>query len=202
MDLHQEYWDRKKVKAPMIRFVDRGNLILKAKGKSEWAWLHINITSNQDVTHPMKYSFVVSANPQLYATSDMSHFAQQSKVVKEHVWEWEQYEIGLVEWAKEHAPNYKAITSQDAVFVAWEIFITNYDAWIANFLPYRIQDGIYRTVCENNSMTQRLEDIKLVEDHLREKYERVFLCWKNIKGAIEHKNYADWLAKIINEMPT
>lgn len=201
MDLHEEYWRRKQVNAPMIKHVERANLILRSKGKSEWGWLHVNVTSTPlDPLHPVKYTFVVSANPELYATPDMNHLAHQSKVIKEQQWEWEQYEPGLIEWAKEHAVNYRAITSKDALEVAWEIFITNYDRWIAHFLPYRMQDVIYLTVSDDVKPEVRQAAIKDVEDYLRDKYERVFVGWKNIKGAIEQKNYADWLAKIVNDL--
>jgi hypothetical protein len=200
MNLHEEYWKRKKVKAPLVQYVDRANLILRAKGKSEWGWLHVNVASIVDGQHPTKYNFVVSANPSLYATSDMNHFSQQSKMIQEYTWEWEGYEPGLIEWSKKHAGLYHAVTSQDAILVAWEIFITNYDSWIAHFMPFRMQDTVYRAVSDETPLTDKLAAIKDVEDYLREKYERVFVYWKNIKGAIEQKNYADWLAKIVNDM--
>ena len=203
MDIHEEYWLRKSVKQPMIKYVDKGNLILKAKNKkSDWAWLHVNITSFVDPNHhqsPLKYNFVVSANPQLYASQDMNHFAQQSKMIQDENFEWDQYEVNLVEWAKKHSNDYQAIPSKDAVVVAWEIFVTNYDSWIAHFVPYRIQDMIYLTISDE-PQSERLAHIKSVEDFLKEKFERVFICWKSIKGSIEQKNYADWFAKIINDM--
>jgi hypothetical protein len=198
MDLHEEYWTRKGVKAPLVKHVERANLILKSKGKSEWAWLHVTITSNNDANHPLKYTFVVSANPTLYSTPDFNHFSHHSKVLKEHVWEWEQYEPCLVDWAREHAVEYKAIPSADAVLVAWEMFVTNYDHWMAHFLPLRMQENVYITLLDERP--DKLKAIKEVEDFIKDKYERVFLCWKNIKSAIDQKNYADWFAKIVNDM--
>jgi len=202
MDLHEEYVHRRKVKAPLIKYVDRANLILKSKDKgNEWAWLHVNIASAGDNNHPQKFSFVVSANPTLYTTSDFQHFSNHSKVLKEHSWEWDQYEPGLLEWAKEHAGKYMAITSCDAVFVAWEMFATNYDTWIAHFLPFRMQENVYVSLNDTDEVrTARISAIKEVEDYIKEKYERVYSCWKNIKGAIEQKNYADWLAKVVNDL--
>lgn len=206
MELHEEYLKRRGVKAPCIKYVDRANLILKSRDKdSEWAWLHVNITSNGDAAHPMKYTFVVSANPTLYSTPDFNHFTNHAKVLKEHVWEWEQYEAGLVAFAKEHAGKYVAITSADAVFVAWQMFMTNYDAWIAHFLPYRLQESVYQSIAGNGGTVEgqraaRSAAIREVEDFIKEKYDRVFACWRNIKSAIEQKNYADWLAKVVNDM--
>jgi len=203
MELHEEYLKRRRVKAPCIKYVDRANLILKAKTKdSEWAWLHINITSNGDQQHPLKYTFVVSANPTLYSTPDLNHFSQHSKVLKEHTWEWDQYEEGLVGFAREHAGKYVAITSQDAVYVAWEMFVTNYDAWLAHFLPVRMQESVYQSLAlpSGDGRSSKMVAIKEIEEFIREKYERVHMCWKNIKGAIEQKNYADWLAKVVNDM--
>lgn len=201
MDLHEEYIQRRKVKAPIIKYVDRANLILRSKNKdNEWAWLHINIASNGDQQHPMKFTFVVSANPTLYTTQDFQHFSNNSKVLKEQTWEWEEYEVGLISWAKEHAGKYSAISSNDAVFVAWEMFITNYDTWMAHFLPLRLQEQLYNSLNEKDSKAQRIASIKDVEAFINEKYERVYLCWKNIKTAIDQKNYADWFAKVVNDM--
>jgi len=208
MELHEEYLTRRGVKAPCIKYVDKANLILRAKGQgSEWSWLHVNITSNGDTAHPQKYTFVVSANPTLYSTAEMNHFSQHSKVIDEQTWEWEQYESGLVKFCKDNAKNYTAIFSRDAVFVAWEMFVTNYDSWIAHFLPYRVQENVYTSlsldVSEHAPMPARAakyQAIKSVEDILREKFDKVHLSWKNIKAAVEQKNYADWLAKVVNEM--
>lgn len=201
MDLHEEYILRRKVKAPCIKYVDRANLILKSKGDSEWAWLHVNIASSGDANHPQKFNFVVSANPSLYTTNDFQHFSNHSKVLKEQQWEWDQYEPGLIEWAKEHSGKYQAVTSHDAIFVAWEMFATNYDAWMTHFLPYRMQEQVYLSFATSPDLyTKKVMAIKEVEDFMKDKFERVYLCWKNIRGAIEQKNYADWLAKVINDM--
>ena len=203
IELHEEYIQRHKgrVKANLVKYVDRGFLILRSRDKnSEWAWLHVNIASAGDANHPQKFSFVVSANPTLYTTSDFQHFSNHSKVLKEQQWEWDQYEQGLVDWAKEQCSKYTAITSSDAVFVAWEMFATNYDTWIAHFLPYRLQENVYQSLNEKDKRTSRISAIKEVEDYIKEKYERVFLCWKNIRSAIDQKNYADWLAKVVNDM--
>jgi len=203
MDLQEEYVARRKVNASVIKYVDRANLILKSKSKDgEWAWLHVNIAAAGDNNHPQKFNFVVSANPTLYTTQDFQHFTNHSKVLKEHTWEWDQYEHGLLEWVKEHAGKYVAITSCDAVFVAWEMFTTNYDTWIANFLPYRIQEQVFVSLNDEKAeltRPQRIAAIRDVEEFIKEKYERVFLSWRNIKGAIEQKNYADWLAKVVND---
>jgi hypothetical protein len=199
MELHEEYIARRKIKAPCIKYVDRANLILRSQVKDcEWAWLHVSISSNADQNHPNKYTFVVSANPTLYSTPDFNHFTQHAKVLKEQVWEWEQYESGLVEFAKEYAGKYVAITSQDAVFVAWQMFVTNYDAWIAHFLPFRLQESVYQSLVGERK--NRFMAIKEIEDYIKEKFERVFICWRNIKSTIEQKNYADWLAKVVNDM--
>jgi len=201
MELHEEYLTRRCVKAHCIKYVDRANLILKSKDSSDqqWAWLHVAISSNGDTSHPLKYTFVISANPTLYSTSDMNHISQHSKVLKEHTWEWDQYESGLLNFAKEHCNDYIAITSEDAIFVAWEMFVTNYDAWIAHFLPFRMQDGIYQSFSADNR-AEKILAIREIEDYIKSKYERVYICWRSIKSAIEQKNYADWLAKIINEI--
>ncbi len=201
MEIHEEYIARRKVKSPIVRFVDRANLILKARQKDgEWSWLHVNITSNPDPNHPLKYSFVVSANPTLYTTEDFKHFSNHSKVLKDQTWEWDQYEPGILAWAKEHAGKYVAITSVDAVFIAWEMFVTNYDAWLANFLPISFQEQVYTSLIEEIDRALRINAIKDIEEYMREKYERVYLQWKNIKNVIEQKNYADWLAQIVNDL--
>lgn len=200
MDLHEEYIQRRKLKAPIIKFADRANLILKSKSKdNEWAWLHVNISSNGDNNHPQKWSFVVSGNPNLYTTPDFQHFSNYSKVIKEKSWEWDQYEPELMDWIKESAGNYTAITSSDAIFVAWEMFATNYDAWIAHFMPFRLQEFFYSSLEDGKKRQDRLNAIKKIEDFIQDRYDKVFVCWRNIRSAIEQKNYADWLAKIINE---
>lgn len=199
MELHEEYIARRKIKAPCIKYVDRANLILRSQAKdSEFAWLHVSITSNADQNHPNKYTFVVSANPTLYSTPDFNHFTQHAKVLSEQTWEWEQYEAGLIAFAKEYAGKYTAISSHDAIFVAWQMFASSYDQWIAHFLPFRLQETIYQSLAAERK--QRFVAIKEVEDYIKEKFERVFTCWRNIKSAIEQKNYADWLAKVVNDM--
>jgi hypothetical protein len=197
MELHEEYWSRRKLKAPLIKYVDRGNLILKARGKAEYGWLHVHISSNNDGQHPVKYGFTVSANPTLYSTPDMGQVAHHSKIIKELTWEWEQYESGLLDWVKENAKKYEAIPSQDAALVSWEMFLVNYDLWLANFLPYRMLEEVYRSL--NGSRDERMAAVKATEDYIKERYDRVFACWKNIRGAIEQKNYADWLCKVVND---
>lgn len=199
MDLHEEYYSRKKLACPLVKHVERATMILKATDKDcEWGWLHISISFTGDGQHPGQYQFVVSANPVIYSTPDFNHFSHHSKVLSEQRWEWDQYEPELLKWAQAQKGKYRAIDSQDAVFVAWEMFVSNYDAWMANFLTFRIQEKIFQTLKGQRAV--RLGAMKETEEYIRERYERVYICWKNIKGAIEQKNYADWLAKVVNDM--
>jgi len=199
MDLHEEYWSRRKVAAPLVKYPDRANMILKALDKNnEWGWLHVSINFTGDGQHPGQYQFVVSANPIIYSTPDFNHFSNHSKVISENRWEWDQLEPEVIKWAQSQKGKYQAVDSQDAIFVAWEMFVSNYDAWMANFLTFRVQDKIFHTL--KGQRTTRLAAIKEVENYIKDRYERVYICWKNIKGAIEQKTYADWLAKIVNDM--
>jgi hypothetical protein len=197
MDLHEEYWNRKKVTVPLVKHTEKANLILRAKGNAEWAWLHVSISTETDGNHPSYYKFVVSANPVIYSTPHFEHFSQHAKIIEDRKWEWEQFEPEVVKWAEDQSASYVAVTSEDAIFVAWEMFVSNYDTWMANFLSIRIQETIFHTI--RGSRSNRLAAIKDVEDYIRERFEKVHICWKNIKSSIEQKNYADWFAKIIND---
>jgi hypothetical protein len=204
MDLQEEYFRRKKVPADLIRYVDRANLILRAKngsgpGKSEWNWLHLTIEVRNENNHPAQYQFVVAANPVIYASPDFSHFSyHHTKVVSEFRWEWDQYESGLADWINKHAKDYVAVPSSEAVFVSWEMFLANYDSWLANFLPYRVIDWLAGSL--TGSKEERLNCIQRVETWIAEKYDKVHACWKNIRNNLDQRNYADWLADVVNRI--
>lgn len=199
MDLQEEYILRRKIPAHFIKYVDRASLILRAKDgvKPEWNWLHVSIDCKQESNHPAHYQFVVAANPVIYASPDFSHFSyHHTKVLQEQRWEWDQYEASLTDWAMKNAQNYVAVPSSEAVFVSWEMFLANYDSWLANFLPYRVIDWVAGSL--KGDKDSRLENIREVEEWIKEKYERVFMCWRNIRQNLDQKSYADWLADVIN----
>lgn len=199
MDLQEEYFSRRKVPAHLIRYVDKGNLILRAKGADvEWAWLQVSIDSKTEGNHPINYHFVVSANPVIYASADFSSFSyHHTKVVFEQRWEWDQYESGVAEWAAKFAKKYTAIPSSEAIFVSWQMFLANYDSWLANFLPYRVIDWLANSLA-GTDVESRLTSIQDVERWISEKYERVFTCWRNIRQSLDSRNYSDWLANVVN----
>lgn len=201
MDLQEEYFSRRAVRAHLVKFVDRGNLILRAKNngkKPEWNWLHVTIQYQPDAQHPGHYIFTVAANPVIYASADFTHFTQHhTKVLKEDKFEWEQYEDGILKWAEKNASHYDAVPSSEAIFVSWELFLSNYDTWVAAFLPIRVTDWLCASLEEKDS-EKKLDYIKKVEEWIHGKYERVYVCWKNIRQNLEQKNYADWLATIVN----
>jgi hypothetical protein len=200
MDLQEEYFARKRPPARIIRYVDKGSLILRAKegAKPEWEWLHVSIETKSEPNHPAHYQFLVAANPVIYASADFSHFSyHNTHVVKDEKWEWDQYEKNLVDWAKTLSDKYVAIQSSEAIFVSWGMFMSNYDSWVANFLPYRVIDWL-ATSLRNGNQETRLNAISEVETWIRDKYDRVFSCWRNIRQNLDQKNYADWLADVIN----
>src|SRR5581483_645899 len=196
MELHEEYLKRRGVKAPCIKYVNQANLILKSKKpKTDYNWLQVTITGNGDTQHPVKYVFHLNANPSLAA--EIGHFSPNSKPLKEFTWEWDQYEQGIIDFAKEYSREYTAITSASAIYIAWEQFIANYDAWCAHFLPTRIHDKIYSSLATDDE-SEKLKVIKEIETFLHSRFDKIFASWKAMKGNIEQKNYADWLAKVIN----
>jgi len=202
MDLQEEYFRRKKVPAHLLRYVERGNVILRAKEgkKPEWNWLYLSLDLKVESNHPAHYQFVVAANPVIYASADFSHFSyHHTKVISETRWEWDQYESGLMDWVNANADNYVAVPSSEAMFVSWQMFLANYDSWLANFLPYRIIERLAASLVVTDAK-KRLEEIREVEDWIKEKYDRVFACWKNIKQQLDQKNYADWLAVVVNDI--
>lgn len=208
MDLQEEYFRRKTVPAHLIKYPERANLILRAKetwegrknSKPDWNWLHVSIDLRQEANHPAQFQFVVAANPVIYASADFSHFSyQNTKIITDSRFEWDQYEGGIIQWAKQHAPDYVAVPSSEAIFVSWEMFLANYDSWIASFLPTRVIDWLSQSL-SGDKVDVRLEAIKFVEEWIREKYERVYSCWKNIRQQLDQKNYADWLAVVVNDL--
>jgi hypothetical protein len=208
MDLQEEYFRRKTVPAHLIKYPERANLILRAKEtwegrngvKPEWNWLHVSIDLRQEPNHPAQFQFVVAANPVIYASADFSHFSyQNTKIITDSRFEWDQYENSVLQWAKQHATQYVAVPSSEAIFVSWEMFLANYDSWIANFLPYRVIDWLSESL-HNEDVDSRLEAIRSVEEWIREKYERVHACWRNIRQQLDQKNYADWFAEVINDL--
>lgn len=200
MDLQEEYYVRRKVPAHLVKYVSRASLIMKAKeeAKLDWNWLHISIDMKQEPNHPAYYQFVVAANPVIYASADFSHFSyHHTKVLSDARWEWDQYEVNVRQWADEIARTYVAVPSHEAVFVSWEMFLANYDAWLANFLPYRVIDHLAGSL-ESTDTDSRIRCIGYVENWIREKYERVYACWRNIRQQLDHNTYADWLAAMVN----
>lgn len=201
MELHEEYFIRKGLDCPCVRYADKSTLILRAKDLSnaEHPWLHLSINTMSDGNHPNYYHFVVSASPVIYASPDLSHFSyHNAKQLTEQRWEWDNYEANLLAWVDQHKDSYTAIQSSEAIFVSWEMFCTNYDAWSANFLPARILDVVYETF-ESDTAEKRMAAIRVVEEFVKERFERVYVTWKNIKQTIENKHYADWLATIVNK---
>lgn len=203
MDLQEEYFTRRKVPAQLIKYVDKGNLILRSKNSAEeWTWLQVSIDAKTEGNHPVHYHFVVSANPVIYASADFSNFSyHHTKVLYEQRWEWDQYETGLMDWASKFSKNYAAIPSAEAIFVSWQMFLANYDSWLANFLPYRVIDWVANSLAGPDTES-RLASIRNVEQWIAEKYDRVFACWRNIRQNLDNRNYSDWLANIVNGKAT
>lgn len=200
MDLQEEYFRRKKVPAHLIKYVDHASLILRAKegSKQDCAWLHVTIDVRTEPNHPSYYQLAISANPVIYASSDFSHFSyHNTKLIQEQRLEWEQYEGFLLGWASEQAKHYSAIPSSEAIFVTWEMFFANYDSWVANFMPYRVIGWLADSL-KPGDVSWRMQNIRDVEDWIKERYERVFACWKSIRQGVDQKNYADWLAQVVN----
>lgn len=199
MDLQEEYFGRKKVPAFLIKYADRASLILRAKpgANVEWNWIQVSINSRADGNHPNVYHFVVSANPVIYASADFSHFSYN--VTKELLnirWEWEDYENNLLNWAKKQRENYVAVTGEEAVFVSWEMFLVNYDSWLANFLPNRVIDWICDSLVGDKA--SRLASIVEVEKWISSRYDKIYACWQGIKQNIDNRCYADWLGAVVN----
>lgn len=198
MDLHEEYFQRRNLDCPVIKYNDKSILILRAKEPgSVNPWLHISIDSLPENNHPNYYQFLVMASPVVYASADFSHFSfHHAKEVARERWEWDNYENNLLAWIDQHKNTYEAIPSSEAIHVSWEMFCTCFDSWIANWLPYRFLDQIHETFYGEKE--KRRKHIQEVETHIKENYERVYVTWKNLRQTIESKNYADWLAQIVN----
>jgi len=203
MDLQEEYIRRRKVSTPVVRYVEKASLILRAKeGKQvPTNLLHLSIDYRQDTNHPSSYQFVVSANPVIYSTVDFSNFAyQHTKILLDQKWEWDQYESNLLAWVATNAESYVAIPSSEAVLVSCQLFLTNHDSWFANFMPCRVIDQLVYTL--TGETASKISYINHVEEWLKSKYERVYACWKNIRQSLDNRNYADWLADIVNRKGT
>lgn len=196
MNLQEEYFDRKNVPAHLIRYPNKGTLFLKSKKLKDW--IQLSITYHPESQHPPKYLINVAANPIIYASTDFSQsIYKHSKVLLEEFWEWDVYEKNLISWVKKHYLDYEALSFKQAIFSSWEMFLQNYDSWLANFLPCSIIDLIADSL-ENSDDEKRLENMFSVESWMQEKHDRFYSCWKNIKVNLEKGNYADWLAKVIN----
>lgn len=201
LELHEEYFIRRQLKCPCVKFTERSTLILQAKDPKavDNPWLHVSIEQKDEPNHPHFYEFVVSASPVVYSSPDFNHLTyQHSKEIVRQRWEWDNYEANLLAWMSQHSDAYRAIYSTEAVLVSWEMFCSNYDCWMANFLPLRVLDMIYETFTPLE-VVQKLQLIRGVEDFIREKFERVYMTWRGIKQFTENKQYADWMAVIVNK---
>jgi hypothetical protein len=204
MDLQEEYFVRREVKSHLIKHVERGVLLLKARPdcsgkKPEHNLVQLNITSQSDANHPNWYRFQMFADPIIVTNQDFSQLSMQpQKAILEYKWEWDQYEDSLLAWSAEHSGRYIAIPSAEAIFISWLMFCTHYDSWISSFMPWRVIDVLEMTLIGERD--DKLKHIAQVETWIREKHERVFNCWKNVKNNFEQKNYVDWFAKVVNEM--
>lgn len=196
MDLQEEYYIRKNVQANLVKYVlDRASVTLKPK--SGTGWLTFNILFTAENNHPPQYRVTLQSCPTVNATSDFSHFSfHHSKTIFDQVWEWDEYENKIRELAKSYSEKYTAIYSEDATFIFWEMFLSHYDSWFANFMPLRLLESLALTL--EGKSSDKMEAIAKVETWISEKYERVFNCWKTIRQNIDDKTYANWLANIIN----
>lgn len=197
MDLVDEYFVRHKASIPFVKYADKSQLILQHKDKKP-GWINVDITSKNEPNHPAFYNFSVFGSPVIYTTPDFNHFSQHhEKLITEQRWEWDQYETNLVEWARQISVSHRAVRSNDAVVVCWQMFLINYDSWLANFVPCRLLPTVHKSIF-SESAVEKLAAIKKVELWLNDRHDRVCTAWSMMRRQLDAKNYADWLADLVN----
>lgn len=199
MDLQEEYFVRKSVPAHLIRYPERATLFLKSKKPVENNWIQLSVDFHSEPNHPPKYHFTITANPVIYSSQDFGQISfSNSKVITDEFWEWDAYEQNILNWVKKLSSDYDAILSEEAFFTSWEMFLQNTDSWIANFLPARIIDQVADSL--HGETATRMKAIEQVERWIQTKYSRIWECWSNIRHGVEKAFYADWLAKVVNNL--
>lgn len=197
MDLQQEYFNRKKVPSNIICYPEKGVIYLKSKKPVEHNWLQMSIEIHNEPNHPPKYRFSVLASPTIYSSQDFTQFSyNHSKVICDEMWEWDQYELKLLEWIKNLSKNYESISYKEAFVVSWEMFVQNTDSWFANFLPTRILCKVADSLEGNEE--GRFNAINDIERWIQHRYERIWTCWRNVSQNINRVAYADWLSDTFN----
>lgn len=198
MDLHEEYLNRRRISSPVVKYVERGSIILRKKSDGKNQWVHATIQHQTEPHHPPYYRFVEAVDPVIYATSDMSNFSlHNSNVIKDEKWEWDDYEKNIIEWAKERSKEYRAVSNIEARYAMWSLFVVSFDEWFANKLPI----GMIGVLCDtlnDEDIEKSIEFIKQMENWLQRNNERVLVSWKNVSGRLDDRNYAEWLARIVN----
>lgn len=184
----------------MVRYADKSSLLLKLKNgkKSENEIIQINIDKKMEPNHPAFFYMTILSNPVICVSPDFSQFSvYHTKSLFDYKWEWDQYEAGLLKHIEPYLDNYTAISGEKAVWISWELFLKNYDLWLANFLSCQGMEWIYESLAADK-VEEKLKYVSLIEDWLRKRHEKVFVCWKNLKTGLESRNYAHWLAEFFD----
>ena len=195
MRLHEEYHKRKKYDFPILKFVDKGSVILHAKEghKVDHEWLHVSIDYRVENNRAPYFSVWISTTNIVYGTADFSNFTNGGgKIILEEKWEWETYEDNIIKLVNQYSKNYKAIFNKEAIAISWHSFIASNQDWFVNNLPWKFVD----ILADSLSLEDKSSSIKFVESFIKEKSEKVFLYWKTAKGTLDTKNYSDWFVDI------
>lgn len=196
MELLEEYLKRHSISEPIVRYSDKAQLLLTARTeKTQYRWLHLEIDLKQEPNKPPYFYFRVAANPTVYTTPDFTYSScHHEKVITEHSWNWDDFDINIKEWCKVNSRQYLAIELKNAIPICWKMFVINNDRWISNYLPVRMLDDLHASLFSANMP----EPIMRIEEWLRDRHERAYNSWQAVRKNFDSSNYADWLAEMVN----
>ena len=196
MELLEEYLNRHKITAPVVRYPDKAQLLLMGRtDKSPHKWLHLEIDLKQESNKPPYFLFRVAANPSIYSTPDFNYSSYHyEKVITQENWNWEDLDLNLRNWCQANTAQYRAVELKNAIPICWKMFVINNDRWLASFLPFRMIENLHRSLFSDNIP----EAIVTIEEWLRDRHEKTYSSWQAIRKNFDPTNYADWLAEMVN----
>jgi len=191
MKLHEEYFNRHKVKLPIISHCTTGSVLLRNNGTMAYPSSFLKIFWVENSRGPGNY-VVTHLFPVKDGFFDRGQIFERINSVSVY---WDQYEDYLLDWALDVKGS--PVLEEQRFFAAWEMFVYMFDSWFKN-QPHSLKLVLFETLDEDNSTKVRMENFKEISSYMSVHTPAILKIWRE-EILIWLGCYSGWLAQLIEE---
>ena len=166
MYLCEEYYSRKNISVPLVKYVDKGFIFFEKNKLLKIQWDKLG-------NHPGSYSI------------SECFLENNIKILKKYEVKWSEYEGFLKDWSREKT---FILNKSDIFHLLWIHFVKRYELFLVeNYDPIKIYETIKGDDCIHKSL-ELLEEISLDNKSIHD-------FWNN-KVLEIYQNYCPWIANL------